>query len=241
MYSAAELKKKIKEQEIEIKNLEIEKKKIDNALENAKEKQKNGKEYSKIDGVITKLADKKDFKSGDVFLTVQGSGSTTISGNIAENYIDSVNKGADLVVSSWMTGEEYTAEITEVGNIPVSYSNENGNSSPNNSIYTFTAEIPDNSTLTVGDEVTVTASVSEETSGVSISSAFVREEDGRSYVMIADEKGRLKKQYVTTGSIISGGYAIEILSGLSEDDKICFPYGKNVREGAYTEEKDSIN
>ena len=41
---------------------------------------------------------------------------------------------------------------------------------------------------------------------------------------------RLVKQYVKTGKIIYGD-TIEIKSGLTEDDRIAFPYGKTAKEG----------
>ena len=50
------------------------------------------------------------------------------------------------------------------------------------------------------------------------------------YVYIA-ENNTLKKQYVTTGKTL-WGYEIEILSGLTMEDYIAFPYGKHVHEGA---------
>lgn len=59
------------------------------------------------------------------------------------------------------------------------------------------------------------------------------------YVMKADENNRLKKQYVKTGRIIYGSQ-IEIKSGLSESDKICFPYGKNIKEGIKTKDSDEV-
>ena len=57
----------------------------------------------------------------------------------------------------------------------------------------------------------------------------MRSEDGKSYCMIADENNRLKKQYVVTGRTVYGS-AVEIKSGLTEDDRIAFPYGKNAVE-----------
>ena len=53
------------------------------------------------------------------------------------------------------------------------------------------------------------------------------------------EDGKLKKQQVVTGRRISG-YAIEIVSGLTQDDRIAFPYGKDVVEGAATKEVDML-
>ena len=62
---------------------------------------------------------------------------------------------------------------------------------------------------------------------------------GKSYVMMADENNQLKKQYVVTGKTVYGS-AIEIKSGLTEDDKIAFPYGKDVKEGVRTKDTDDV-
>ena len=75
--------------------------------------------------------------------------------------------------------------------------------------------------------------------GIFIEKAYVREENGRPYCMIADENGRLKKQYVVTGRVVYGS-AVEIKSGLSEEDLIAFPYGKGVVEGAMTTEESGM-
>ena len=42
---------------------------------------------------------------------------------------------------------------------------------------------------------------------------------------------------MTTGKSLYGSYT-EILSGITEEDLIAFPYGKNVKEGAPAEERD---
>ncbi|MBQ9958774.1 MAG: efflux RND transporter periplasmic adaptor subunit, partial [Oscillospiraceae bacterium] len=58
------------------------------------------------------------------------------------------------------------------------------------------------------------------------------EEGGRSYVLKVGEDGRMVKQYVEIGRSLYGGYSVEILSGLTLEDYIGFPYGKNAVEGA---------
>ena len=68
---------------------------------------------------------------------------------------------------------------------------------------------------------------------------YVRQEGGDYYIMKADEDGKLKKQYVKVGQIMYG-YMIEIKGGLSYKDKICFPYGKEVKEGTKTRETTEI-
>ena len=78
-----------------------------------------------------------------------------------------------------------------------------------------------------------------ETGGIYLDKAYVRQEDGKSYVMIADESDHLKKQYVVTGKTVYGT-AVEIKSGLTEDDRIAFPYGKTAVEGAAVTEDEDI-
>jgi len=74
------------------------------------------------------------------------------------------------------------------------------------------------------------------TNRIYLESSYIREENGKSYVM-KDSNGKLVKQYVTTGQIVSGGYAIEIKAGLTEEDYIAFPYGKTAQEGVKTNKR----
>ena len=72
-------------------------------------------------------------------------------------------------------------------------------------------------------------------SGIYLQNAFLRTEQGRSYVFVEGEDKKLEKRYVTTGKRLRGE-STEILSGLSPTDRLAFPYGKNVIEGAPTVE-----
>ena len=106
--------------------------------------------------------------------------------------------------------------------------------------YTFTAFIADTTGLQNGEGVELTFSGSaEEEGGIYIDEYFVREEDGKSYVLKQGEDGTLVKQYVKTGKSLWGSY-IEIKAGLSESDLIAFPYGKTGKEGIATTEVDYI-
>ena len=62
---------------------------------------------------------------------------------------------------------------------------------------------------------------------------FVRSEDGQSYVYVAGKDGLLERREVVTGKSLYGSYT-EIRSGLSAEDKVAFPYGKEVKEGCPT-------
>ena len=71
----------------------------------------------------------------------------------------------------------------------------------------------------------------DNSNSIFLQKAYVREENGRSYVLKADENDRLVKQYVVTGKSL-WGQSVEIVSGLTLEDRIAFPYGKEAVEGA---------
>ena len=68
--------------------------------------------------------------------------------------------------------------------------------------------------------------------GLFLWKAFIRDENGRKYVWKMGEDERLHKQYIEAGTLSNDAY--EVLSGLTEDDYVAFPYGKAVKEGART-------
>ena len=94
--------------------------------------------------------------------------------------------------------------------------------------------------LQAGRYVSVMYSTSTGENGVYLQKPFLRTENGQSFVFVMGEDGRLEQRYVTTGKSLWGSY-IEILSGLSAEDLVAFPYGKNVRDGAAALEGDMSN
>ena len=75
----------------------------------------------------------------------------------------------------------------------------------------------------------------QSTDGIVLSKAFVRTEDGVSYVY-KDDNGVLKKQIVKVKENVNGGAYVLVSGGLSMDDKIAFPYSKSIKEGMKTKE-----
>ena len=143
-----------------------------------------------------------------------------------------------VTANSWESGMTFDATITEISDYPVS-GNSWGDGNPNVSYYEYTAYIEDSSALRNGEAVDLSISTNQsDGGGIFIEKAYVRSEDGKSYCMIADENNRLKKQYVVTGRTVYGS-AVEIKSGLTEDDRIAFPYGKNAVEGAAVTDESS--
>ena len=73
---------------------------------------------------------------------------------------------------------------------------------------------------------------------IGLDKMFIRQEpNGRSYVFVAGQGGKLEKRYV---SVSPADYYINVTEGLSGDDLIAFPYGDNVKEGASVVETASL-
>ena len=141
--------------------------------------------------------------------------------------------GDEITVTMWSNGQTYSGRITKISPYPtdnsMSYSY-----SANMSYYTYTADLLCDDELQPwdGGEVQFTGGQEEGPSTFALEACYVREESGRSYVLKAGEDGRLVRQYVEVGRILYGGWSVEITGGLSLDDCIAFPYGKNAVEGA---------
>ena len=239
VYTRAQLKQKVAEQQIAIQSAQIDQKKAQIEYDAAAEKQEKGQELAKIDGVVTKVAASvESLEKNEPYLVVQGSGGVMVQGTVSEMNLDKLTVGATVTVNSWDTGEMLTAEVTEIDKTPTSYTNQNGSGNPNNSAYPFKAAVTDSTSLSVGSYVSLSFSGAADNVGDTfyLPVSYVRQENGQYYVLRESKDKKLERQNVQTGKIINGGYAIEILSGVSQEDYICFPYGKYAVEGALVNE-----
>ena len=239
-YTEKELAEAINDKESEVKKLDIQLRKLKLELETLQDSINDGVVYAKLDGVVKSVGDpdqKQD--DGNAFLVVTGDDGLYVSGTISELLLDEVKPGTVVTANSWESGMTFEATVTSVSDYPVS-GNSWGEGNPNVSYYQYTAYMEDSSALKNGEYVDLAIQTNQsETGGIYLDKAYVRQEDGKSYVMMADENNQLKKQYVVTGKTVYGT-AIEIKSGLTEDDKIAFPYGKTAVEGAAVTEDESI-
>lgn len=234
-YTQSELNDMISEQEKKIKDLDLDKRKAELDVEKLKAQSSDGIIYANVTGTVKNLQDKDNLPTdGTPFMEIAGSEGLYVTGGISELLLDKVKPGQTVSVSSWESGTSCEAEITEIKNYPSTdvSSYGDGNNNNNVSYYPFVAYIEDSTGLRNGEYVDLNMTVSDEEDGASIYifKGYVRSENGKSYVLKADENDRLVKQYVKTGKIIYGD-TIEIKSGLTEDDRIAFPYGKTAKEG----------
>lgn len=242
-YSETELAAAIEEKEQEIKKLDLQRRKEELELESLENTASDGVVYAKIDGTVKSVREisgsgSEDEESG-AFMVVTGSEGLYVSGTISELLLDEIKPGMVITANSWETGNTFQATITGISDYPVS-GNSMGDGNPNVSYYEYTAYIEDSSSLKNGEYVDLSIQTNtSESGGLYIEKAYVRQENGQSYVMIADENDRLKKQYVITGKTIYGS-AVEIKSGLSETDRIAFPYGKAAVEGTLVSDQEDM-
>ena len=195
---------------------------------------------AKLAGTVTTAYSKGTLPTdGSAAIVVKAADGMYVKTSINEMELDSVKVGGTIKCVSSDTGDEYTAEVKEISDFPTADSSNGGDvSNPNSSYYPIVAFIKDADGLSPGGSVEVSYSSKSmgtaNENAVYLQKAYIRTEDKKSYVYLRDKKTkRLKKQYITVGKTMNGQY-IEIVSGVTEDDNIAFPYGKNLREGVKT-------
>ena len=193
---------------------------------------------SKLDGTVSYVGDVSSGTTtdGKALLKVKSEDGYYVVGAVSELMLDTVKEGTKLSCTSYTSGQ-FEAEIMDVSEYPVDSSNYYGDNNPNVSYYAFTAVVDDKSLqFDTPDYVMVEFQNSAVDNGsMVLSKAFVKSENGKNYVY-KDDNGILKKQEIRVGAIVDGGYDIIIKGGISIDDKLAFPYGKDAVEGAKTNE-----
>ena len=199
---------------------------------------------SKLDGIVTTVGDAATGTNSesDSFMIVKSKDGYYVQGTVGELMLDQVKEGTILNCNSY--GENgymnFEAEVIQVSDYAVDGDSSYyyyGDSNPNVSSYNFTAKITDDTVqVSVGDWVDIQLEQqAQSTDGIVLSKAFVRTEDGVSYVY-KDDNGVLKKQIVKVKENVNGGAYVLVSGGLSMDDKIAFPYSKSIKEGMKTKE-----
>lgn len=242
-YTSEELKAAIREQEQLLKSLTLDEKEAELKIKQYEKKVKDGVVLSSINGIVKTAGDAETGQSdGDAFIVVTSDSGMYIVGNISELSLETLEIGDELTAQSLENGMTYTAVITEISKYPTESSNNYygyGNENTNASYYPFKAYVEDADGL--NDSASVTISISSKNSNINtiyLQMAYIRSENGQSYVYKAGNDGTLKKQYIKTGQIIYSSY-MEVKEGLTMDDNIAFPYGSDVKEGAKTKIQDS--
>ena len=240
VYTAEELKAAISDKEDDIAQAKEDLHDAQISYKEAKAEVDKATVKAKLAGTVTTAYSKGTLPTdGSAAIVVKAADGMYVKTSISEMELDSVKVGGTIKCVSSDTGDEYTAEVKEISDFPTADSSNGGDvSNPNSSYYPIVAFIKDADGLSPGGSVEVSYSSKSmgtaNENAVYLQKAYIRTEDKKSYVYLRDKKTkRLKKQYITIGKTMNGQY-IEIVSGVTEDDNIAFPYGKNLREGVKT-------
>ena len=232
--TAAEIQQQIKDKEKEIRDYQLDIKETNLEIKDIQKKLNNQTIKSTLNGVVKTVGDpEKESNDGKPLIQVVSSEGLNVQGPVSESKMNKLKVGATLSGYSYDNGVSFTAEVREISPYP----SDNGQDGANASSYPFTAYIADASGLSNNSwaELTLLDEGDGQGQGIYLEKPFVRTENGQYYVMKDDGTGHLTKQIVQVGGIQYGS-SYQITGGLSMDDKITFPYGKDVREGAKTEE-----
>ena len=237
--SKEEVTKQIKEKEQKIKDLGLSKRYAELELKKLKKKVGDGVIKSTVEGVVKEATDEASAKNENKpVVSVVGEEGFYVTGRVGETMLDQIKEGMTATVMSWQSGESYEATVTGVGNSPVSDYSTGENQ--NQSFYPFTLVIHGDANLSNGESVNLSMNgiAAGSDGSIYLEKMFVREEGNRYYVYKRGDNGRLTKQYVEVGKNMYN--SLEITSGLTMDDLIAFPYGRDVKEGAKTQEADTL-
>lgn len=237
-FTSAQLKEMRAEQEKVIRDLEFQIKLEEANYQIMLAERNDGMVYAEIDGtVLTVLSAEEAILSQQPMLKLSAGGGFAISCSVSELERDTLVIGQEVTVNDWNSGMTYVGTISEISDFPLSGDQFMGYGNPFVSYYPFTVFVDESADLMEGSYVSVQYSAGETKSGIYLERPYVRTENGKSYVFVADENGLIEKRFVSTGISLWGSY-VEITEGLTAEDLIAFPYGKHLKVGAPTLEGD---
>ena len=231
-YSQSEISRMLQEQNSLVRSLRIDVAQAELDWKEARQSAGDGIVRAAHDGVVVSVRDPYS-SQGEPMIQVSSGDGYQIMSTLSEMQLSEVNVGDHITVMMWSNGMTYDGTIVKISQYPtqnsMSYS-----SGGNVSYYPFFADLDCQDELQPwdGGEIQFGEGSGGQGDTFALQAMFIREENGRSYVLAADENDRLYKKYVEIGRILYGGWSVEITGGLSLDDWIAFPYGKNAVEGA---------
>lgn len=234
--TAAQLKKAKAEQERRVKEQDLALRMAEVEYNIMQAEVNDGKVYAQFDGKVVSLLSEEDARQEKKpLMKVSAGGGFYIEVSVSELERENMRIGMEVSVNDWESGQIYTGKVESIGDFPIQGDGWNGIGNPNASYYPFVVFVDGEADLQAGRYASVSYATGTGESGIYLENPFLRTEDGESYVYVRRENGKLEKRTVTVGKSLWGSYT-EILSGLTEEDYLAFPYGKNVKSGAATVE-----
>ena len=228
----------LKEAELNLKTKEAEIAHSESILENVEVK-------SPVTGRVQSISENGMDNYGNplAYITIQQSGSYRVKGMLGELQRGGLMEGSRMKIVSrtddsvfWLgTVTLVDYENPSQGSQYDMYYGVSSDEMTASSKYPFYVELDSTEGLMLGQHVYMELDAGEEeTSGISISSAFIAyDEDGSTYVW-AENRGKLEKRPVTVGEYNYMNDTMEVLEGLTEEDFLAFPDPELCQVGAPT-------
>lgn len=208
-------------------------------LEKKKSELGDGNVYAEFDGTVKTVRDATEaFNNSEAVVELSGGGGYYVTGTLSEMDLGSVQVGDTVQISSWRTGVACEGEIVSIDDYPTQNGSNWGDGNSNVSYYPFKVFVSEDANLQPNDYVEMQYQKTAEADSADslyLESFFLRSENGKSYVMVRGENDKLEKRWVQTGRDLWGSYT-QIRGGLTLEDYVAFPYGRDVVEGAHTQE-----
>lgn len=237
IYSAAEIKKMSVEKENQISDIILNIKVAKSELKKIQDELKNTTIYSNIDGVVkTVLSLEDDSINTKPVVVVSSGGGYYIEGRAGELNLDDITVGKKVSVRAYESGTTCEGIIEKVSNYPITDNYYGGNGNRNVSYYPYIVHINEDQAEFKEGEWASLELINETEGNESfyITGAFVLSENGKNYVYVRGAENKLEKREVNIGKNMQG--MLEVRGGLSMWDRVAFPYGKDIKEGAPTRE-----
>ena len=208
-------------------------------LEKKKSELGDGNVYAEFDGTVKAVRDPDEaYNNSEAVVELSGGGGYYVTGTLSEMDLGSVQVGDTVQISSWRTGVNCEGEIVSIDDYPAQNGSNSGDGNSNVSYYPFKVFVSEDANLQPNDYVEMQYQKTAEADSANslyLESFFLRSENGKSYVMVRGENDKLEKRWVQTGRDLWGSYT-QIRGGLTLEDYVAFPYGRDVVEGAHTQE-----
>lgn len=234
-----DLAKAIVDKAQEVKEKEVNQRLAKLSLDKKIKELGDGNVYAEFDGTVKAVRNADEaYNNSEAVIELSGGGGYYVTGTLSEMELGSVKVGDTVSISSWMTGAACEGTIVSIDDYPTTSGNSWGDGNSNVSYYPFKVFVEEDAGLQANDYVDIQyqkAGTQEQGSSLYLQSWFIRTDNGKSYVMARNEDGRLEQRWVQTGRDLWGSYT-QIRGGLTTDDYVAFPYGRDVVEGARTVE-----
>ncbi len=237
VYTQSELQYMITSKNDELLQLNFEKRQAEIELKVAQDNLNHGGEVANIRGTVTFVATSADdaIKNGS-YITIVNDSVSSVTATVSEKDLPNVKVGMKATVSVDFKETEYEGTIIEISNEISKNTGYDifGVTDETASYYDVTIELDDKLDIEENSDVVVMIDINSNQKSIWIETPFVRTENGKSYVLVANENNVLEKRYVKIGGRLYS-YTVMITEGLSEDDRIALPYG-NSTEGKPTKD-----